>query len=363
MQTMIAVFGHLDPRDRNARHDFCEILFIALAASLCGAKNCSDMARYAQEKQHMLAQVLRLEHGVPSHDTISAVFRKLDPTAFAQAFTRFTRKIAAAAGGNRHIAIDGKAMRGAYETGRPFAPRMMVSAWGGGVRMTLAALPAPGGNEVQGALDLLGLLDLKGATVTADALHTTAKMAGEITRRGGGYALALKGNQAALHAAANNLALRTKTPRSKIAVTSEHAHGRDEQRTARVIAAPGLGQAHGFPGLAAIGEIHRVRIIKGKRQEERWLYALSRAMPAGDLLDTIRGHWDIENGLHWGLDVVYQEDLNRTRKEHGPENLALLRRLCVNTFRRDSKKDTMRGKMMRAGWNDSYLFDLMTQMR
>jgi predicted transposase YbfD/YdcC len=362
METIIALFGHLDPRDLNSRHLFCEILFIAVAASLCGAKNCSDMWRFAQEKEEMLRQVLKLPHGIPSHDTFSTVFRMLDPQGFAEAFARFMRMFAALSR-NRQIAIDGKAMRGAFESGRQFAPRMMVSAWGRDVRMTLAAQPAAGGNEAKAALELLDLLDLKGAIVTADALHCTSLMAGEIIRRGGDYVLALKGNQAALHVAAQKLAADTKTPKKEIARSEEDAHGRKEQRSARVIAAPRLGQRQAFPGLVAIAEVERVRIVKGKRQQERWFYVLSCRMSANDLLDVVRSHWDIENGLHWGLDVIFREDECRTRKDHGPENLALIRRICGNTLRLDQKQDTIRGKMMRASWNDAYLFKLMTQMR
>jgi predicted transposase YbfD/YdcC len=363
METIQTVFGHLDPRDQNARHDFCEMLFIAFAAMLCGAKNCSDIWRFAQEKEAMLRQVLALEHGIPSHDTFSALLRKLDPQGFARAFARFMRQVAAAAGSNRQIALDGKAMRGAFETGRQFAPRLMVSAWGTELRMTLAAVPAPGGNEAGAAIELLNLIDLKGAVVTADALHCSAAMAEEITRRGGDYVLALKGNQGPLHAAAERLLARTRTPRGRQAITEEAGHGRKERRAARVVRAPGLGRKHGFPRLSAIGEVTRMRVRNGKREEERCLYVLSRPMTAADLLTVVRAHWDIENGLHWSLDVVFREDDCRSRKDHGPENLALLRRFCINTFRADTKNDTMRGKMMRAGWNDSYLFQLMTHMR
>jgi predicted transposase YbfD/YdcC len=363
METIQAVFGHLDPREQNARHDFCEMLFIAFAAMLCGARNCSDIWRFGQEKEGMLRQVLTLEHGIASHDTFSALFRKLVPTAFAEAFAGFMGQVASAAGGTRQIALDGKAMRGAFERGRQFAPRMMVSAWGTELRMTLACLPVPGGNEAKAAIELLRLIDLRGAVVTADALHCSARMGEEIIRRGGNYVLALKGNQGPLFADAERLIAGRPTPKARQAVTEEQGHGRSERRAARVVPAPGLGHKHGFPGLAAIGEVKRTRVIEGKRQEERCLYVLSRPMSAQDLLATVRSHWDIENGLHWQLDVVFREDECRARKDHGPENLALLRRFCVNTFRADSKNDTMRGKMMRAGWNDTYLFQLMTHMR
>lgn len=363
METIQAVFGHLDPRDQNARHDFCEMLFMAFAAMLCGAKNCSDIWRFAQEKEAMLRQVLTLAHGIPSHDTFSLLFRKLVPGAFAEAFAGFMGRVASAAGGPGQIALDGKAMRGAFDKGRQFAPRMLVSAWGTELRLTLAAVPAQGGNEARAALELLQLIDLRGAVVTADALHCSARMAAEITQRAGAYVLTLKGNQGPLLAAAERLLAGARPPQAALAVTEEAGHGRLERRAARVVRAPGLGRQHGFPGLAAIGEITRTRVSDGKRQDERCLYVLSRPMSAQELLTVVRRHWDIENGLHWPLDVIFREDECRTRKDHGPENLALLRRFCVNTFRADSKNDTMRGKMMRAGWNDAYLFKLITQMR
>jgi predicted transposase YbfD/YdcC len=368
MQAIAVLFGHLDPRDQNARHDFCEMLVIAIAAVLCGAKNCSDMWRFAEEKELMLRHVLQLEHGIPSHDTFSALFRKLDPVAFAEAFGRFARQFAAAAGRTRHIALDGKAMRGAVETGKAYAPRMMVSAWGCEVRMTLACQPVQNGNETAAALEMLALLDLKGAVVTADALHCTNRMAEAVTARGGDYVLTLKGNQPTLFAAADRLARQTRTSAAPWTLTKEVAHGRKETRAARVMAVPkGAAGVHQFTsqfvGLAAIGEIKRERVIGGKKQSERWFYALSAVMSGADLLTLVRGHWDIENGSHWGLDVVFGEDDCRSRKDHGPENLSIIRRLCANTLRADSKPDTIRGKMMRASWSDQYLFQLMTQMR
>lgn len=363
MQVLKELFDHLDPRRQNSRHDFCEMLFIAIAATLCGAKGCSDFARFGEEKRRMLSEVLVLEHGIPSHDAFSGLFRKLDAKAFATALATFLERMATAVGRNRQIAIDGKAMRGAFEKGCQSSPRMLVTAWGREVRMSLAALPAEGGNEAKAAIDLLGLLDLAGAVVTADALHCSKAFAGEVVARGGDYCLALKGNQASLHADGEALVAR-KAGSVPVAVAQDKGHGREETRAARVVKVPPtMKKKHGLPGLSAIGEVRRTRFVEGRLEEDRCLYALSRPMTAEDLARVVRQHWDIENGLHWGLDVVYREDECRSRKDHGAENLALVRRICVNAFRADSKKDTMRGKMMRAGWNDSYLFQLMTQMR
>lgn len=163
-------------------------------------------------------------------------------------------------------------------------------------------------------------------------------MAEEITRRGGDYVLALKGNQGLLLADAERLIAGRPTPKAALAVTEEVGHGRLERRAARVVRAPGLGRKHGFAGPAAIGEVKRTRVIDGKRQEECCLYVLSRPMSANDLLAVVRRHWDVENGLHWQLDVVFREDDCRTRKDHGPENLALLRRFCLNTFEPTAKR-------------------------
>ena len=233
MQTFNALFADLDPRRENSRHEFCEILFIATAATLCGAKNCSDMARFGQEKEAMLRTVLTLEHGIPSHDVFSGVFRKLDREAFAAAFAEFTAKLATA-GRHRHIAIDGKVMRGAVDAAeRHLPPRLMVTAWGSEVRLSLAAQPAEGGNESQAALDLLGLLDLDGATVTADALHCTAAFAGRVVDAGGDYCLALKGNQPKLAAAAAAI-VEARRLVAAVDVECEKAHGRHEVRSARV---------------------------------------------------------------------------------------------------------------------------------
>lgn len=363
MQILKQIFAGLDPRRQNSRHDFYEMLFIAIAATLCGARGCSDFARFGEEKAAMLGEVLVLEHGIPSHDAFSGLFRKLDARAFAAALATLFTRMADAVGRNRQIAIDGKAMRGAFEAGCGSSPRMMVTAWGREVRMSLAAKPAEGGNEARAAIELLGLLDLDGAMVTADALHCSKAFAGAVVAGGGDYCLALKGNQPALQAEAEAL-LAAKARTKPQAITQDRAHGRLETRAARVVKVPpAMKRACAFPGLQAIGEVSRIRMIDGRIEGHSCLYALSRPMTAEDLARTVRQHWDIENGLHWGLDVVYAEDDCRTRKDHGPENLALVRRICVNAFRADSKKDTMRGKMMRAGWNDSYLFQLMTQMR
>jgi predicted transposase YbfD/YdcC len=363
MQQFASFFAVVaDPRAANARHEFTDILFIAIAAVLCGARNCSEMELFGEAKEALLRGILKLPHGIPSHDTFSAVFRALDPTAFTQAFGRFTAAFAQALGTNEVVAIDGKAMRGAFEKGKRHAPRMLVTAWGARTRLTLAGRPVQDGNEAKAAIELLSLIDIKNATVTADALHCSREMAAGVIARGGDFVFTLKGNQGPLHAEAQAL-LDATAPTAPSAETRDVAHGRAELRRALVIAAPNLAEKHSFPGLAAIGRIESVREVDGVREEKTRLFALSRVLVPAELLRLVRGHWGIETSLHWVLDVVLDEDRQRTRKDHAPDNLALLRRFALNVLRQDKSKGSLAGKMKRAGWDDAFLFSLLAHMR
>jgi predicted transposase YbfD/YdcC len=363
MQQFASFFAVVpDPRAANARHIFSEILFIAIAAVLCGARTCSEMELFGEAKEPLLRRILELPYGIPSHDTFSALFRNLDPTAFVQAFGRFAATIGQALGTKGVVAIDGKAMRGAFEKGQRHAPRMLVTAWGAQTRLTLAARPVKDGNEAKAAIELLSLLDIKGATVTADALHCSREMAAGVIARGGDFVFTLKGNQGPLHAEAQAL-LDATAPTAPSAETRDVAHGRAELRRAVVIAAPYLAEKHSFPGLAAIGCIHGTRDIDGVCEEKMRLFALSRVLAPAELLRVVREHWGIETSLHWVLDVVLDEDRQRTRKDHGPDNLALLRRFVLNVLRQDKSKGSLTGKMKRAGWDDAFLFSLLAHMR
>lgn len=364
MQQFASFFAVVpDPRAANARHEFMDILFIATAAVLCGARNCSEMELFGIAKEALLRHILKLPYGIPSHDTFSAVFRALDPTAFAQAFGRFAAAFAQALGAKPGVvAIDGKAMKGAFEKGKRTAPRMLVTAWGAKTRLTLAARPVRDGNEAKAAIEVLSLLDIKGATVTADALHCSREMAAAVIARTGDFVFTLKGNQGPLHAEAQAL-LEATAATAPSAETRDVAHGRAELRRAVVVATPGLAEMHRFSGLAAIGRIDSVREVDGEREETTRLFALSRVLAPAELLTIVREHWGIETSLHWVLDVVLDEDRQRTRKDHGPDNLAMLRRFALNVLRQDKSKGSLTGKMKRAGWDDAFLLSLLAQMR
>jgi predicted transposase YbfD/YdcC len=361
-----AIFSDLpDPRDINALHDLTEMLFIALLATLSGASGCAAIAEFGVAKETLLREILELEHGIPSHDTFSRVFRMLDPAAFEQVFIRFMREFGEAAGipaASGVVAFDGKSLRRAYEKGRAHMPPLMVTAWATNTRMVLAQTQAPNGNEVKGTLDLLKLLDLKGCIVTTDALHCHRQMAKDVRAVGADYALKVKNNQPALVAAAE-AALAAAGSRVKHAETLDNDHGRIERRRAIVVAAKDLAKTHKFEGLSAVGRIESWRTVNGRTSTFVHLILLSKVMPPAKLLETVREHWSIENRQHWPLDVTFREDDSRARKDNAPRNLAVLRRLSMNILRAHPAKSSMNLKRQHAGWNDRFLLELLTHVR
>lgn len=347
-----------DPRWRNTRHTLGEVLFIALAAVLCGAENCTDMADFARSREVLLRQVLKLEHGPPSHDTFSRVFRLLDPKGFASVFYRFAEGFAAQAKLEGVVAFDGKSLKRCYERGQSHMPPLMVSAWGAQTRMTLASKLAEGGNEVAAVLELLSLFDLKGCTVTGDALHCHRAMAEAVIAAKGDYALAVKGNQPALLRDAHKALAQAKNARS--AQSEGLEHGRREYRHVTIVDAPHLGRMHDFAGVKAVA---RIRSRRDGQKAER-IFLLSRRYAPKDVLGIVREHWSIENRLHWALDVVLDEDGDRARKDNAPPNLAILRRLALNILRNHpDAKTPLRRKIKRASWEPDFLISLFANMR
>jgi predicted transposase YbfD/YdcC len=361
------VFRRLDdPRATNASHDLVEVLFIALAAVVCGADGAADMAQFGRSKELLLRGILRLEHGIPSHDTFSRIFRLLDPQAFEKAFRRF---MAAFAKLNRLdlsgvIAVDGKALRGAYERGRSATPMHMVNVFAAQARMALACGKAPGRNEALGAVEVLEMLCLKRCIVTADALHCNRPFVRTVLNRGGDYVLALKKNQSKLFAAVACCLARAGT-RSSAERLEPSTHDRREWRRATVIRNATLRVMYDFPGIAAVARITTRRRPHGARAEKPFIhyYLLSKYIPAKKLLRIVRSHWAIENQLHWLLDVVFDEDGNRSRKDNAPENLAILRRLAINIIRSHPASISIRQKIKTAGWDDSFLLGVLSHMR
>jgi predicted transposase YbfD/YdcC len=355
-----------DPRAENARYDLLEVLFVALAAVLCGAVSCADMEEFGRSKEGLLRLVLRLEHGIPSHDTFSRVFRLLNPRAFEAAFRRFMAAFAKANGFNLTgvVAVDGKALCGAYERGGRATPLQLVNVFAVEARMALAQRKAPGRNETAGALEVLDLLCLDGCIVTADALHCHRAFASAVLERGGDYVLAIKANRGPLFKAVVQQFARSGKRRSAEQIEPS-SHDRREVRRATIMRNTSLAAVHRFPGVVAIGRITSRRRQRGHRADPPLarLYLLSKYMPPKQFLQITRSHWGIENRLHWVLDVHFNEDGNRARKDNAPENLAILRKLALNIHRTHPYRASLRRKIKRAGWDDAYLMATISHMR
>ena len=360
MEDFVACFAEvIDPRQDNARHNLHEILMIALCTMLCGGEDCSDMPLFGQAKEPFLRQFLTLKHGIPSHDTFSRVFRLLDPVAFAACFARFMQRFADTLQGV--VAIDGKTLRRSFDRAAGQSPLHMQHAWAVGQRLLLGQLAVDEkSNEITAVPKLLGLLSLKGCIVTVDALNCQRAIAVKVVEQGADYVLALKANQGSLHDDVRRFLADPQRPPDATHRTVDGDHGRIETRTSTVCTDIGwLQERHAWPGLAAIGQIVRIREVGTKVTTETAYYLLSTALSAERFGEVARAHWGIENGLHWVLDVTMNEDQARNRRDHGPENIALLRRLALNLAKLEGSKGSMKGKLKRAGWNDAFLSKLL----
>jgi predicted transposase YbfD/YdcC len=261
------------------------------------------------------------------------------------------------------VSIDGKALRGAFERGRQAVPLHLVNVWAAGTRMALAQCKAPNRNEVAGALEVLASLDLKGALVTADALHCRPDTAQAIRKRKGDYVLAIKSNRGRLFRAVKALLDTARKP-PQASQRSTTRHGRSERRQAIVVPAPQLAAQFDFPGIVAVGRIDSWRAEAGKPAKHKVRYFLtSRPLPPRTLLEVVRAHWGIENNLHWLLDTMFDEDACRTRKDYAPENLALLRKLAINILQATPGPSRISHKMLEARWNNGFLITALTHMR
>jgi predicted transposase YbfD/YdcC len=352
--------GLADPRRGNARrHELLEILLIALLATLCGAETCVDMARFGRAKEDLLRQLLRLPGGIPSHDTFSRLFRILDPEALEACFAGFVASLAGRAAGV--VAIDGKTSRRSFDRQAGQGPLHLVSAWACEQRLVLGQRKVDGAsNEIEAVPELLKLLDIEGCTITADAMHCQKGTAAAILARGADYVLAVKANQPSLHEDVRLLLDDPSTSSDGRTSTTDGDHGRIETREAVVVHDVGyLVEAHAWPGLQAVGKVTATREIDGKISRSTRYYILSKKLSAERFLEIARGHWGIENRLHWVLDVVMGEDQSRSRKDHAPENLTRLRRFALNLVRADKSKGSARGKIKQAAWNDKFLLEIL----
>ena len=351
-----------DPRQENARHDLGSILFIALAATLCGEKTCVDFADFAEGHFEVLREIVPLPHGPPSHDTFSRVFRVLDPKELFQALDRFVSVLRKSLGLGRPktVAIDGKALKGAYEKGKACLPALMVNVWDQETRLALTAARAEDRNETRAALKLLKSLVLKGATISGDALYCRPDMAQGCRKQAAHYAFKLKANNPGLLKHIETGFAQAKA--LPVFETTDRKHDRLETRRASVLDVRHLACGD-WPDLTSAIRVQTTRTANLKTMTRtHYMIASCRCRPEA-ALQLFRQHWGIENRLHWKLDVIFEEDRARSRKNYAPENLAAVRRIAINILSAHPSDKPIRRKMKLASWSKDFFFELFAHMR
>jgi predicted transposase YbfD/YdcC len=351
-----------DPRRRHRRrHLLLDIVAIALCATVAGAKDWQEIATFAQRRRAWLGTFLALPGGIPSHDTLERVFDRLDPAAFLACFQRWVEALAHSLR-LKHIAIDGKTLRHSGDSTRALKPLHLVSAWATECQLSLGQVAvADKSNEITAIPQLLDLLDLHGALVTIDALGCQTEIAKRIIAGGGDYLLAVKGNQPNLlddiqACMEKVIDSNYQVPGCSTCATSDRGHGRQESRSYVIVEDPaGIRDKDKWAGLRVVGMCLRRRTIGGVTNSEVHYFIGSRAMSVRRYAKALRGHWGIENNLHWQLDVSFGEDANRVQKRHGAENLALVRRLALSLLKRQPSKQSIACKQLSAALDTAFL--------
>jgi predicted transposase YbfD/YdcC len=355
-----------DPRvDRTKKHRLDDILVIALCAVICGADSFEEIARFGRAREGWLRGFLALPHGIPSHDTFNRVLAALDRKQFAACFGRWMADLCPATG-LRPIAIDGKACRSAPAA--TFSGCLhLVSAWAteNGLLLGQEAV-ADGSNEIAALPELLKVLDLNGALVTIDAAGCQQDIARQIRAQGGDYLLAVKGNQPglqeAVHAALDR-ACQEGLAGCPTAAAVEDGHGRHEERYVTVVRDTG-GLPGGWPDVRAVVMVSRERQVNGGRNtSSAHYYITSLRCGAKKLAGYIRGHWGVENGLHWCLGVAFGEDANRTRDTNAGANLGVLRRAAASLLKQDTGRGSIKAKRFHAALDEKYLEQVLRGFR
>jgi predicted transposase YbfD/YdcC len=367
-------FAYLpDPRRaQGKRHRLSDMIVIAVCAVICCADSWSDVADFGEAKRKWLETFLDLPHGIPCTDTFERVFARLDPDAFERCFMSWTEALAGASRG-KLVAIDGKKIRRSFEHAWDHSTAThLVSAFVHENATVLGQLSVDcKENEIVAIPKLLELLDLTGATVTIDAMGCQTQIAGKIAENGGDYLLAVKENQPLLHDALkrnlDEMILENFTGvRHGFVQTVDGDHGRIETR--RVWVTDQLdewldaNQRDRWAGLKSVAVVEAQREIPAKPTsiERRYFISSIAGTDASRMAEAVRGHWSVENKLHWVLDVSFAEDQSRQRKDHSAENFSRLRRIALNMLRRETtKKRGIKGKRLNAAWDHDYLLKLL----
>jgi len=362
--TLLDHFAKLtDPRiDRTKDHKLIDILAIAICGMLCGADNWVAMEQYGKSKEEWLKQFLELPNGIPSHDTISRVFGRLDPKEFEQCFRDWVKAIGQLVPGEI-VSIDGKTVKHSDSKSKGKKAIHIVNAWACEQRLVLGQVKVNNkSNEITAIPELIKVLELSGCIVTIDAMGTQAKIAQLIQEQGADYCLALKGNHHYLHERVVDLfdqaeGIDWSGVDHDFHRTINKGHGRKEIRRHWTMPVTKLFfDDEKWVGLQSVGLVESVRTIGTEATTSRRYYLNSFSSDAQILANAVRKHWEVENNVHWILDVAFREDDCPVHSDHAPENLSQLRKMSLNLLSQEKTlKVGVANKRLKAAWDNNYL--------
>lgn len=349
-----------EPRESNKRHTLIDIVTIALCAVICGADAWEDIEEFGTTKKDWFEQFLELPHGIPGHDTFARVFASMDPREFQQAFLKWAEAVQEVTA-KQIVAIDGKTLRRSHVKGK--SPLHLVSAWACQNKMILGQVKTgEKSNEITAIPELLKVLELEGCIVTIDAMGCQKEIVKTIIDKGADYVLGLKGNQGTLH---DDVKLYFEDCRASGFKDSEYDyhetidgdHGRIETRRYWTTSdIDWLTDTAQWQNLASLVMVERERAVNGDTSKETSYYVTSLKSDAARIARAVRGHWGIENSLHWVLDIAFREDESRIRKDNAPANFAVIRHMALNLLRKEtSLRRGIKAKRLKAGWDMDYL--------
>jgi predicted transposase YbfD/YdcC len=356
-----------DPRqDAKVVYPLEELIFIAVCGAIANCDHWTDIEAYANQNIDWFRQYVPLENGIPSHDTLSRVFSLFDTETFAACLIKWTASLQESLTG-QGIHLDGKTLRRSFDAAAGKDALQIVTAWAGDLHLCVGQLAVEeGSSELKTVPKLLDMMEISGAIITLDALHTQKSTVKKIREKEADYVLTVKGNQPKLYGLINQTFEELSEnhfahSRVRRHTTRGSSHGREELRHYAVFPAPQKILAMGWTDVRTIGMVYRERTVNGKTSEELIYFISSLPPKVRTIAKHVRDHWKVENQMHWSLDVTFAEDTSRIRKGSGPAITGYLRRLALSLVKRDtSDKSSLRLKRLKSSWCQDHLLRYLT---